>query len=342
MKSAFVVLPLITACAAALAQSPAPTSARAVAVDRAISTAQPGSPGFRSKMRGSLIRDVETQQVPELFPGEIEDVGPQFLVARPEAAQPAHRWFDGFIDTQFFHTSNALLSEKGNQDTGVMVITAQAAFNLPPMEVAGGILSPRVGYRHQWWLYSLDNTSNQLNNFDFALGSLFIGFRHSWDEKWVATASLDYNRYLSADNDWDEFYTELAPNWTLERNIPFGETAQLTIGYYGAYHFTYTDPQPTSNINDRLDSAIGFTYTQELMPKLFIQPYYRLQWSHYTENSDRNDMYNNLGVSLVYMFNEWASIRGFVNYENRNSTDDTVTDYHKWDSGGGVTFTAQF
>jgi hypothetical protein len=216
---------------------------------------------------------VVLQQVPELFPGEIEDVGPQFLVARPEAAQPEHRWFDAFFDTQLFYTSNALLSEKGNQDTSVMVFTLQAAINLPPMEVAGGILSPRVGYRHQWWRYSLDDTANQLNNFD---------------------------------------------------------------------HFTHTDPSPVSHINDRLDTALGFTYTRELLPSLFIQPYYRLQWSHYTENSDRNDMYNNLGLTVVYMFNEWASVRAFMNYENRNSTDDTAADYHKWDTGGGVTFSAKF
>ena len=342
MKSAFVVLPLITACAAALAQSPAPPSARATAVDRAIATTQGGAPGFRGKVPGSLIRDVDTQQVPELFPGEIEDVGPQFLVARPEAAKPGPVMFNGFVDTQMFYTSNALLSEKGNQDTGVMVITAQAAFYLPPMELAGGILTARAGYRQQWWLYSLDDTSSQLNNFDFTLASVFIGIRHTWDEKWVATANLDYNRYLSADNNWSEFYTELVPNWSLERNIPIGETAQLSIGYYGGYHFTYTDPQPTSNINDRLDNAIGITYTQELIPKLFLQPYYRLQWSHYTENSDRNDMYNDLGVSLVYMFNQWASVRGFVNFESRDSTDDTVSDYQVWNSGGGVTFSAQF
>ena len=80
----------------------------------------------------------------------------------------------------------------------------------------------------------------------------------------------------------------------------------------------------------------------ELMPRLYAQPFYRLQWSHYTENSDRNDMYNTIGVGLVYMFNDWASIRTFITYENRNSTDDTVSDYNKWDAGGGVTFSAKF
>ena len=57
---------------------------------------------------------------------------------------------------------------------------------------------------------------------------------------------------------------------------------------------------------------------------------------------DRNDFYNTLGLSLIYNFNDWASLRTFVSYENRNSTDDTVADYNKWDSGAGVTFSARF
>lgn len=333
MKSFLAVLPLVACCTAALAQS---------SVDRAVSATQMGSPSARARMSGSLIRDVSVEQAPELFPGEIEDVGPQFLVAREQKAVAERKIFEGFFDSQLYYTSNALLSEKGNQDTSVMVLTLQAAFNLPQFELAGGTVSPRVGYRHQWWLYSLDDTSNQLNNFDFAVASVFAGFQHSWGDRWVATASLDYNRFLSADNDWTEFYIELVPNWSLEHNIPIGERANLTLGYYGGYHFTQTDPEPVAHINDRLDNAIGFTYTRELISNLYLQTTYRIQWSHYTENSDRNDMYNNAALALIYTFNDWASIRTFVNYENRNSTDDTVADYGKWDSGGGVTFSARF
>ena len=338
MKSLIVVLPILGCCVAALAQP---------AVDRVVSPSQSGTPQFRRKIpggAGTLLRDPGTQQVPELFPGEIEDVGPQFLIARPEAAQPEHHWVDGFFDMQLFYTSNALLTEKARQDTSVMVLTLQAAINLPPFEFLGGTMAPRAGYRHQWWMYSLDDTSNQLNNFDFAIGSVFAGFRHTWGDRWVATVSLDYNRYLAHEDEWAEFYTEFVPNWSLEYNIPIGDEgkAQLTLGYYGAYHFTHTDPSPVEHINDRLDNAIGFVYTRELFPKLYIQPYYRLQWSHYTENSDRNDVYNNAGIGVLYAFTDWAAIRAFVSFENRNSTDDTVADYNKWDTGGGVTISVGF
>jgi hypothetical protein len=321
------------------------------AADRAIATTQ-GAPRFRGSIPSDvLIREVKAQRIPELYPGEIEDVGPQFLVARPGAtaadgkggpAPAVHHWFEGFADVQFYRTSNALLTEKGNSDTGVMVLTAQASFNAQPISIAGGELVARAGYRHQWWLYSLDSTANQLNNFDFAVATVFAGFRHSWNDVWVASLSLDYNRYLSLENDNAEFYVELAPNWSLERNFGLGEKGQITLGYYGAYHWTQTDPAPVKHINDRLDSALGVAATFELMPRLFAQPFFRFQWSHYTENSDRNDIYNTIGLGLVYVFNDWASMRTFISYENRNSTDDTVSDYGKWDAGGGVTFSAKF
>jgi len=344
MKSALSVLTLATCCASALAQTPQTGGASPGprAVDRAISATQANAPAFRGKIRGNALLRDGTSAAPELYPGEMEDVGPQFLVARDQKAAPERRLFEAFVDTQLFYTSNALLTEKGNQDTSVMVLTLQAAFNLPQFELAGGTVSPRVGYRHQWWMYSLDDTSNQLNNFDFALSTFFLNFQHNWNDRWVANVGLEYNRFLSADNDWTEFYVELMPNWSFEHIIPIGESAQIALGYYGSYHFTQTDPQPTRNINDRLDNALGFTYTRELRPSLYLQTTYRWQWSHYTENSDRNDIYHNAALALVYVFNDWASIRTFISYENRNSTDDTVADYNKWDSGGGVTFSAQF
>jgi hypothetical protein len=334
------LLPAASLLALATLAAPAFAQTRA---DRAIATTQGAAPRTHATMPGGSFAE-GTLQAPELYPGEMQDVGPQFLVARPQAAPGEKRfnWFEGYADIQYLYTSNALLSENGNQDTGLMVLTVQAAFNLPPFELLGGTVSPHAGYRHQWWLYSLNDTGNQLNNFDFAVSTFFVGFRHNWHDKWVASFSLDYNRFLSLEDDDHEFYVELAPNWALERNFALGEKTQLTAGYYGAYHWTQTDPAPVKHINDRLDSAFGLSLTTELLPKLFLQPYYRLQWSHYSENSDRNDLYNTLGVSAIYAFNDWASIRAFISFESRNSTDDTVADYHKWDSGGGVTFTARF
>ena len=329
MKRILLTLPFF--CAAAFAQSPS---------DRAISSVQ--SAAARTQTRALLARSLMKQTAPELYPGEFADVGPQFLLTQPEGApETEHRWLEGIADVQLYYTSNALLTEKGRADTGLMVTTLQAAVNLPPFELAGGQVAAKAGYRHQWWMYSLHDSGSGLNNFDFAVSTIFVQARHTFGEKWAAGAGIDYNRLLSHDDDWAEFYTELVPSWYLERSFTFGEKSLLTAGVYGAYHWTHTD-DIVAHINDRLDTSFAVSYSYEFTPGFVAQPYYRIQWSHYTENSDRNDMYNAVGLSLIYALGESASVRAFVGYENRNSTDILVADYGKWDSGVGLTLNAQF
>lgn len=332
MKRTFTTLLLLTT--AALAQT---------RVERVISATQNSDARFRSSERlAQRFADVNSTQAPEIFPGEMADVGPQYLVGRAQPAAPRHHWLEAFADTQFFYTSNSQLTEKGNRDTGAMVFTLQAAFAPEPFALGTGTATARFGYRHQWWLYSLDKTRSGLNDTNFSVSTFFTGIRQSWDEKWVASFNLDYNRYLGQDTDQQEFYTEFTPNWSLERNYQIGEKSLLTLGYYGAYHWTHAAPTPSSDINDRLDTTFSVTYTRELLPGLAVQPYYRIQWSHYVENANRNDLYNNLGVALLYSLTDWATIRTTFGFENRNSSDDLIADYNKIEVGGGVSLSVSF
>ena len=339
MKRILATLPLLFIAAEVTAQSPA---------DRAISAVQGAN--TRTKSTTLLKRAITEQVAPELFPGELDDVGPQFLLMPTQgAAATKHQWFEAFVDTQLYYTSNALLTEKGNRDTSLMVTTIQAAVNFPTFDLLGKQVAAKAGYRHQWWLYSLNDSGSALKNasgselnfFDFAVSTFFLQARHTFGENWTTGVGLDHNRLLSREDEWAEFYTELVPSWFVERNFNFGEKAALTAGLYGAYHWTHTD-DIVAHINDRLDTSFGITYSYELAPGLVAQPYYRIQWSHYTENSDRNDMYNSLGFGLSYALGEAASVRAFVGYENRNSTDTLVADYGKWDSGAGLTLSVKF
>lgn len=337
MKPVFFTLPLLTlALATASAQSPS---------DRAISSVQSAS--VRAKASTMLKRSLNETAAPEIFPGELDDVGPQFLLVPSQpssspADTPEKRpLLEAFLDTQLYYTSNALLTEKGNSDTALMVTTLQAAFNLPAFELAGGRVDTKAGYRHQWWMYSLNDSGSGLNDFDFAVSTFFIQGRHTFSDQWASGFGLDYNRLLSHENDWTEFYTELVPSWYLERTIALGEKATLTTGLYGAYHWTHTD-DIVAHINDRLDTSLGVSLSYEVVPGVIAQPYYRLQWSHYTSNSDRNDFYHSIGFGVSHAFNEWSSVRAFVSYENRDSTDDLVADYGKWDSGLGLTLSMKF
>ncbi len=331
---AAALLPLVTH-----AQQAAPSLA-ASAVQQVESFQQRqafGSPAFRT--------GTSRQQpaAPELYPGESADVGPQLILLETRV-RPAERrtWWEAAADVQSFYTSNVFLTEKGNTDTGVLITTALAGIAPPAWEVPGGQLAVRAGYRHQRWMYGLDDTSNQLNNFDFDVSTAYLGARYVFREHWVASLGLDYNRLLSHEDDWREFYTELVPSWGLERSVPLGEKTALSLGYVGAAHFTRTDPNPTSHASDRLDSILSASLAHELLPRLIVQPFYRFQHTHYWESGARNDRFHTLGLTVAYALTDWASVRFFTSWELRDSGDPTVTDYEKFDTGGGVSMALRF
>ena len=327
----FVPLAILLATAAPLFAQVAPRAA-----DAATSTVQ----GFRERPQVPVRFLTEsTQTAPELYPGESADVGPQYLLIQEKMRRS---WVEGALDVQYYYTSNALLTEHDPQDTGMLVTTAWAAFAPTPFALGDGQLAVRAGYRQQTYSYGLDSTSNQLNNFDFTVQSVFAGARWLWHENWIFGLGAEYNRYLSHENDWNEFYTELLLAWGAERVFSFSERTQLSLSYAGGYHFTHTDPIPTSDVNNRLDTILSLTLTQELLPKLLLQPYYRFQVARYTESGNRADIYNTVGVALTYLFTDWASVRLFASWEVRNSNDDSVQDYQNLNAGGGVSFVVRF
>ena len=323
-----IVLLLLTA-AAATAASP---------VDTAINTSQGVGTQGRLSAYASRGRPGEGGAVPELYPGENSDVGPQMLVLQ----QMRKVYFEGGVDLQYYYTSNAFLSEKGNTDTGILLSTAYFGLAPTPIDLWGGKLAVRAGYKQQAYNYGLDKTSNQLNNLDFTIGTVYLNGRFTFLDKWTASLGIDYNRFQSFESNFDEFYTEALPQWSLERLFEINERTYISAGYFGSYHLTHSDPLPTTNINDRLDSVFLVTAVHQLCEKVIVQPFYRFQHAHYTENSDRNDVTNTFGVAVAYLINDWSSVRVFTSYEVRDSTDATIPDYHKWDTGGGVSVSIKF
>lgn len=293
------------------------------------------TPGFRTG--GST-----TQTVPELYPGESADVGPQYLLLPQQVAPPRRTWWEASVDVQYLYTSNMFLTEKGNTDTGLLITTAHAAFAPPPFPFAGGEMSARVGYRHQRYMYGLDDTSNQLNNFDFDVGTLFANARWRFAETWAAFLGVEYNRLLSHEDGWHEFYTELLPAWGIDKQIVLSPSHTVSVSYIGAYHLTYTDPAPTTNINNRIDSILALTWSWQLTPRVVFQPFYRFQHTHYWQNSDRNDVFHTVGAALAWFIHERASVRLFTSWELRDSNDELIQDYEKFDTGAGLSIAVRF
>jgi predicted porin len=324
---------LFASVSTAIAAAPA----KPAAVESSLNLSQSVNAQRKAQSYGNLPR-VEGENLGELYPGENRDLGDQFIMM-PVVPRT---YFEAGADTQFYFTTNALLEEKAMRQSNILLSTAFFNIAPPAWDLGGGKLSLRAGYREQMYNYSLDSTESQLNNLDFLVGTVTLNARYAFGDGWTASLGTDYNRYLSTENDLTEFYVEVLPQWGIEKSFSFDDRNALTLAYFGAWHLTHTDPLPAPNINDRTDSIFLVTTTHQLCENVVFQPYYRYQHSHYWKNKDRNDSYNTFGVALTYLFNDWSSVRVFTSYECRDTNDNTIPDYHKWDTGAGLSIALKF
>ncbi len=284
------------------------------------------------------------QTAPELYSGESKDVGPQFIVR----VKPERKWVEGTVDSQYYYTSNMLLTEQRPQDTTILVNTVQVALAPTAFDVAGGKLSPRLGFRYQWYNYGLDKTSNGYNNFDFDVETVFSDVRYQFGDNFYAGVGFEWNRLLNHEgptSDYAEFYKEYVPNWVFGKYFPISDSMMVSVEYFGYYHFTNVDPIGLTPyyINDRLDEGLRVSYTQELIPDLYLQPFIRFQYSDYVnEPLGRNEYLWSAGCSFSYNITKWATARTFVTYDKKDSDNPIYADYSNINAGGGVTLTVSF
>ncbi len=306
-----------------------------------------------------LVSDISTEEkVPEIIPGEHADMGPQFIVKQKKI----RKWISAYVDSQYYYTSNAFLEEDAPMrhqatDCGLLVSTADFAVAPDPFEFDGDRFYPKVGFRHQWFNYGVGTTTDPiertfqgLNSSDFDAQTIYTEGTYALGESWSFGTGFEFVRLLtheSSDGDFDqdyqEFYKEYAPKWSIERYFPINDSMFFSVRYDGKWRITDVDPaQPKRQINDRDDHSLTFAYTQEVLPKVYIQPNFRFQYSDYIVNGDRNDYLYNLGATISWSITDWASVRTFATWEHRESDDPTVADYFKIDSGGGVTLSLRF
>lgn len=295
-------------------------------------------------MRLNTGQDATDQLAPELYSGESDDVGPQFIVQ----SKPRRKWVEATADSQYYYTSNMLLTEQMPIDTTILVSTVQVALAPTPFDVGqtGDQFAPRLGYRYQWYNYGMDKTSNQLNNFDFDVQTVFADLRYKFKDNWYVAAGFEWNRLLAHEgpvSDYSEFYKEYDPSWTIGKYFPISDSMALSVEYQGIYHFTVVDPIPAQNLNDRVDHAVRVSFTQELIPNLYLQPYARFMYTDYVNvNGSRNDYLTTVGTAFTYAINSWSSIRTFISYDYKQSDDVLFPDYTNFNAGGGLTLNFSF
>ncbi len=295
----------------------------------------------------------EESSVPELYPGETGDTGKQ-IVLRME---PRRKFFEVSATTDFFYTDNMFLEENDPRETWVFTSTVEAALAPDPYDWGPGKFLPRLGYRHQWFVYGFEGLKDPLEpaplppqimppppvtEFDFNAQTVFAEARYLCGN-WLLEAGVDWSRLMESE-EYTEFYVDYAPFWGVRRLIPVDEWHSFQVGYAGRFHFAELRflPDVPEDITERLDHVFSAAYTWNWNDRLLAQPYYRFKYTDFTRKSDWEDCLHSTGISVQYLVTRWLSARVFVAYDAKESTNPGVDDYTKIDAGGGLTVNLRF
>jgi hypothetical protein len=300
-----------------------------------------------------------TNAVLELYAGETGDVGPQSVLQ----FKPRRTFVEASADEQYFFLDNVFLANHGKKSADVLVSTVSAALAPTPYPLAGGLLSPRVGYQQQWFNYGLASSGivhvydpgqnpapyySSIGKFDFNVSTVFSDVAWRW-QNWAFTVGGDYRRLLDSGN-YDEFYHEFVPRWSVGREFSLGKSASISITYEGDYRFTDSTPPAALNstspvypntFNDRTDQGLVLAGSWRLCSHAILQPSYRLQFTHYTR-INRDDVLNSFGLALHCPITRQISIRTFVSYDIADTDGYYVQNYRNLNAGGGLNLTVRF
>lgn len=297
------------------------------------------------KLRDATKPGGAEMDAPELFQGELKDVGPQSIL-KMKQKRPL---FEVTFDSQFFYTSNQNLAEDASGTT-LFVNTAQIAY-APVVQTSHGAVAPRAGVRQQWFNYGLGDRPASKGDLDFDMQAVFGEARWAFRQDWTAEAGVEWSRLINhvpTYTTYRQFYSEWVPRFGITRNVPFSETKSLSFAWQVNYHVTDSPdalasvPPAPRNTNDRMDNSFLVAYTHVFGPKLAVQPYYRLLTTRYGGQSARFDYLHSFGLSAYVTLHENISLRGFLSYEIKDSDTPIVPDYQKFDIGAGLNLTVRF
>jgi len=293
------------------------------------------------------------ETAPELYPGEVTDIGPQSIIKY----KPRKSYVEAMVDGQYFYTDNMFLNEEDKQEADVFVGTAQIALAPTAYDLGPGKLAPRIGYRHQWYMFGLLNDDTvqvfdfetlsvrevELRKFDFNAQTLFTDGRWTMGN-WGVDLGFEYTRLMESD-DYDQFYQEYVPRWGVQRVFPLYESGALSLGYAGDYRFADTDmppPQFNEDFNSRTDHSLNIAFTQSLCKHAVVQPYYRFKYTRFTEGDERDDYLHSFGVAVHCFFTQQVGLRAFAGYDMLETSNPNIPDYRRLDAGGGLNLTFRF
>jgi hypothetical protein len=292
---------------------------------------------------------------PELYTGENEDIGPQYIL-RVNHQKARRKLFEVTLDSQVFYSDDAnYAGHSGAIGSAVFVNTVQAAIAPDPFTLGPGKFGPAAGFSCQLYDYS----SRAMDPLDFYAETAFVNLRYFFGNNWQLTAGGNYTRLINQGGR-NETYREWLPSVSLQRGIPINDHLAVIVGDVVDYHFTHVQSAAIpvlppvftrDDINDHLDESIFVSVNWQVTPHFIVQPFYRFQYSYYRFDAlssvppaqhDRSDWLNSVGLTVVYSFNTYASLRLFCSYNTKSSSDSVTPAYDEFNGGVGGTLDVKF
>ncbi len=261
--------------------------------------------------------------VPKLSPEDQEEFGEQVVLTE----KPVQPIFTGYTDNQLLFESNALLTH-GNEESDMLFISTTGFGIQPPLPEDWKKVILVFNGRFQAYRY---NDQNQLN-FHIYTGGVTAGYQV--DDLLSVLTGHSYNIYYNEES-YDKFFEETDHFISVNRAIPIADDLAAFVGAQVQYR--NTAPARFSRMEYDLFGGVRYALDE----KWVAQIYERAEYQDYVANFTRHDWNLQSVLSLTHYFNEWASARIMGHYTYNNSSIN-VLDYQNFESGGAITFTAQF
>ncbi len=319
-----------------------PAAAQPTAVDTAQSTTT-----TQQLQKPLATPGSDASQAPLLYEGEMDDVGPQYVL-QPE---PKPKYFSVSSDWQLYHTDNAVLAPANKAGTDVNVFSISADMHTQEKQWWSKYTAQFSGGIHyQYYWYGVFSDRNAIasgapiKNSDFQTITPYAQFSLKRDE-YSGVAGIRYADFSNNNATTSgTFYQEWVPYWTLSRQMNLAAHEIFQVQYDGDYRATNTPSGGLQPVgwNDRVDNALSLVYSYIVNDHFLLQPSLRVMSSIYTaDGRHRSDVYTTLSFVAAYYFNENASVRAFTSWEERDSSE-AGNNYQDWNLGVGGSLQFQF
>ncbi len=272
-------------------------------------------------------------KVEDLFAGEIDDVGPQYLLLANARPQPLELW----SDLEITGTSNATLVETNPKASTITSAQAGGTWHFAARPHWHGQLALETGFRLQTFRYGLLAGPKQKinfleidrNNFDLVGAHVAANWRR---DSWLASLALRGASFRNRGAD-RVFYQEASLEWQVFHQWRFGARTTVTAGGEGALRWSHTDSYGllAPGLNNRVEQALVAVLDRALSENWRVQPALRAQATRYTHRDrHRGDLHASARVSLIRAVGH-GELRLGLGYDRRESSEAESFDFSKWD-----------